>query len=496
MSKKSARPPGTDVDNNFDFNTWIGDRFSEAVTRGASDVVLYTDADMRRMDCEIRINGDMHWMRRAAGSGVPSLVTVFRREADLATAGSPVPQEATYPVRMPDSGEIEMARAVVFKGHDGRFIAQLRLPSKDRAVTLEGLQLGDENFQRIREQLSTPGRMMMMAGPMGSGKTTTIHGMIDFVARDGTKTIWAIEDPVERALPGTFQLQADENNGYGFKEFLPHMVRSDYDTLFIGEIRDKETAAAAVRQSKAGRQILTTIHANDNIIALLRLIELAEDTPLAVLDSVKGVVSQRLVPTLNKNWDGVDASMKYGGRRPINEVLTVDRDIVQAFMDGMGLAELRRLVDDTGKSTTFFDDAARLVESGVTDWDAVGTVLGEYAVEDYLEAREKSAAKKISMSSPMAAEPAVERESELVGVGVSAGSGNGRNGHSSNGVAAAAASSASRPAPPAMTRTEVSTEQQQSPAADAPSLRPRPQRQMKKRLSASNSVMPRQRGDR
>lgn len=488
MAVLPGRSDTNAVDRNFDFNTWVSDLFTDAVVKGASDVVLYTNAEMTRMDCEIRIHGDMYWLRAASGPDVPALVTVFRREAQLASAGSQVPQEAIYPVKMPVTGDVEKARAVVFKSFDGAFIAQLRLPAINRVVTIDDLKLGEENLDRIKQLLASPGRMIMIAGPMGAGKSSTVHGMIDSIT-GSKRTIWTIEDPVERKLPGTFQLQADENNGYGFSEFLPHMVRSDYDTLFIGEIRDKVTAAAAVRQSKAGRQIITTIHANDNIVALLRLIELAEDTPLAVLDSVKGVVSQRLVPALNPKWDGKDESQKYTSRRPINEVLMVDREIVQAFMDGTGLAELRRMADETGKSTTFFADAARLVDAGHTDWAAIGTVLGEYSVAAYVEARERGE-NMDNVSAPVAAESFNSAQESEVEVTSSAKTGAPRQ----TGPPRSAPTLDRTPSSPAPVRRSApeparraSSGPSSTPSTSAPARSPRP---MRKRISAAPPMPP------
>src|SRR5690606_33230887 len=108
-----------------------------------------------------------------------------------------------------------------------------------------------------------------------------------------------VEDPVERVIEGVEQIEVNEKNNAGFKELLPAIVRSDYDMLFLGEIRDHDTATAALRQAKAGRQVISTIHANDNITALLRLIELSKEFTASVLDSVRGVVSQRIHDRLN-----------------------------------------------------------------------------------------------------------------------------------------------------------------------------------------------------
>jgi type II secretory ATPase GspE/PulE/Tfp pilus assembly ATPase PilB-like protein len=153
-------------------------------------------------------------------------------------------------------------------------------------------------------------------------------------------------------------------------------VRSDYDTLFLGEIRDQDTAVAGVRQAKAGRQVITTIHANNNITALLRLIDLAQDSPLSVLDSVKGIVSQRLVGRVNPDWDGKSPVDKYKGRVPIHEILLIDDDLTEAIMTNQPLSLLRGLAAHRSYST-FEQELDVLVSNEITDKAERLRILGE-----------------------------------------------------------------------------------------------------------------------
>lgn len=210
--------------------------------------------------------------------------------------------------------------------------------------------------------------------------TTTAHGALMHIA-DPTRTVWTIEDPVERRLPNLVQLEIDEGNGAGFDVLLSKLLRADYNTLFLGEIRDNATAAAAVRQAKAGRQVMSTIHADDNIKSLMRLIELAGDSPMSVLSAVGGVISQRLVRKLNPEWDGEDPSTKYKGRVPIHEILFVNDAIVEVMMDNRPLSEIKQQVKDA-KGSSFYDDAMRLINAGVTDREEVVRVIGEFDAED------------------------------------------------------------------------------------------------------------------
>lgn len=356
---------------------WLGRTMNEALQLRASDMLLTVDPAVSRLECSIRIDGKMRHFRSVDGPDVRVVVGTFKAIANLHTSGSFRPEETIY--SFPVDGEERKARVTVFRTHDGGNAIQMRLPTTGGLRRLHELDFSDNNLALFTDMLKASNRMVIIAGPMGSGKTTTAHGALLEVA-DSTRTVWTIEDPVERTIPGLVQLEVDEANGAGFDALLPALVRSDYDTLFLGEIRDKATAAAGVRQAKAGRQVITTIHANDNVTALLRLIELAEDSPLSVLDSVKGVASQRLVARLNPAWDGRNPHERYLGRVPIHEVLFVTEDLIEAVMAQRPLGEIRQIASRHSKST-FLRDAQRLLAQRITDEQEIVRTLGVHPSE-------------------------------------------------------------------------------------------------------------------
>lgn len=366
-AQAQAIPPGQ----------WLDRTIQDALSLRASDLLILVDPLATRMECSIRIDGLMRPFRRVEGSDVRVVIGTFKAGSNLHSAGSFRPEETIHKVMV--DGEERKARVTLFRTHDGGNAIQMRLPPTGPLRRLNELDFSDHNLALVMDMLKASNRMVLFAGPMGSGKTTTAHGALAEVA-DTTRTVWTIEDPVERTIPGLIQLEVDEENDAGFDALLPALVRSDYNTLFLGEIRDQATAAAGVRQAKAGRQVLTTIHANDNVTALLRLIELAEDSPLSVLDSVKGVVSQRLVAKLNPAWNGRNPYEKYLGRVPIHEVLYVTEDLIEAVMDQRPLGEIRQVAARHFKST-FMRDAQRLLAQRITDEQEIVRTLGVHPSE-------------------------------------------------------------------------------------------------------------------
>jgi type II secretory ATPase GspE/PulE/Tfp pilus assembly ATPase PilB-like protein len=356
-----------------DTATWLEETIQKCILMGASDLLLATENAGMILTAAARVDGRMRPVHRVDGIEGRVIIGKFKAEAKLATGGRHAPEETIYMVKV--NGEERKARVAAFRRADGGDAIVMRLPPSGSLRRLEDLSFSALNLQLFYDLLGAANRMIIIAGPMGSGKTTTAHGALMHVATP-TRTVWTVEDPVERTLPGLIQLEVDEDNGAGFDALLPALVRSDYDTLFLGEIRDQATAAAGVRQAKAGRQVITTIHANNNVTALLRLIDLAVDSPLSVMDSVKGVVSQRLIGKLNPDWDGKTQLDKYKGRVPIHEVLTITDELTEAIMTNQPLSQLRELAE-TNSMSTFAADVERLVLQGITDEEEARRVIGE-----------------------------------------------------------------------------------------------------------------------
>lgn len=366
----ASLPPGYEVVNPS-LDTWFDDTLEEALLAGASDVLVRSNGSGHDITVLIRIDGKMQYFRHFNEPVGSNILHRFRSAAKIHTGTVYAPQEALYPVRTPDGPR--NARVTSFQLASGGTTIVFRLPQYGPIRTLSQLNFTEHNRKLLEELLSHSSGAIIFAGPMGSGKTTAAHGAI-LHQHNGERSIWSVEDPVERVIEGVEQIEVNEKNNAGFKELLPAIVRSDYDMLFLGEIRDHDTAAAALRQAKAGRQVISTIHANDNITALLRLIELSKESPASVLDSVRGVVSQRLIGRLNPDA-AVEPHRKYKGRLPVHEVLILDKDVIQTFIDGRPLAEVRKTAYDASRST-LHDNANELMFEGKTDAEEILRVLG------------------------------------------------------------------------------------------------------------------------
>ena len=353
---------------------WLEDTMLEALKLDASDLHIVIDGETRDLYARIRVDGKMRDFDYV--QGIPARVIMGRMKAatELSSGGSYAPEETIYTIDL--NGEQRKARAVLFRAHDGGEALVMRLPLTGNLKQLDELDFADYNLSLVKDLLAMPYKLIMIAGPMGSGKTTTAHGALLHVS-DQSRTVWTIEDPVERRLPNLVQLEVDDENGAGFDVLLSKLLRADYNTLFLGEIRDHDTASAAVRQAKAGRQVMSTIHADDNIKALMRLIELAGDSALSVLSAVGGVISQRLVRRLNPNWDGVDPDTKYKGRVPVHEITFINDSIIEVMMQGKALSEIKTAVAEA-KGSTFAMDAERLIAANITDKEEIVSVVGEY----------------------------------------------------------------------------------------------------------------------
>jgi len=346
MQENEALPPGYHVAEP-NLETWVDEILGEALSQDASDVTIRANESLDEVEVLIRVDGIMRPFRYFKHELGRQIINRVRTKAELKTGVMFAPEESTYPVQTPE-GPLK-SRLTSFRKADGGPVMVFRLPQTGPLRTLEEMNFLEHNLSNVNKLLDYTSGALIFAGPMGSGKTTAAHAAVQR-QNNGKRAIWSIEDPVERVLPGINQLEVNERNDAGFDKLLPAIVRSDYDTLFLGEIRDKATASAGLRQAKAGRQVISTIHANDNITALLRLIELSGESPMSVLDSVRGIISQRLVGRLNPDF-ATEPHRRYKGRVPVHEVLILNKDVIQTFIDGRPLAEVRKAAYESSYST-------------------------------------------------------------------------------------------------------------------------------------------------
>ena len=195
-------------------------------------------------------------------------------------------------------------------------------------INLETLGFSNQSIVMLKEILTRKYGMILVSGPTGSGKSTTLKSLIAML-NDVRKKIITVEDPVESKIEGIVQIQVNQNIGVTFAEVLKATLRNDPDIIVISEIRDEVTAEIAVRAALTGHLVISTIHTNDAVSTLIRLVDMGIPKYL-ILDSLIGVIGQRLVGKKCQKCMGEgcsECSNGYSGRISINEVLVLNQDV-------------------------------------------------------------------------------------------------------------------------------------------------------------------------
>ena len=195
-------------------------------------------------------------------------------------------------------------------------------------INLKTLGFSDQSIAMLNEILTRKYGMILVSGPTGSGKSTTLKSLINML-NDGRKKIITVEDPVESKIDGIIQIQVNQSIGVTFAEVLKATLRNDPDIIVISEIRDEVTAEIAVRAALTGHLVISTIHTNDAVSTLIRLVDMGIPKYL-ILDSLIGVIGQRLVGKKCQKCVGEgcdECSSGYSGRISINELLVLNQDV-------------------------------------------------------------------------------------------------------------------------------------------------------------------------
>ncbi len=195
-------------------------------------------------------------------------------------------------------------------------------------INLETLGFSNQSIVMLKEILTRKYGMILVSGPTGSGKSTTLKSLITML-NDGRKKIITVEDPVESKIEGIVQIQVNQNIGVTFAEVLKATLRNDPDIIVISEIRDEVTSEIAIRAALTGHLVISTIHTNDAVSTLIRLVDMGIPKYL-ILDSLIGVIGQRLVGKKCQKCMGEgcsECSNGYSGRISINEVLVLNQDV-------------------------------------------------------------------------------------------------------------------------------------------------------------------------
>ncbi len=247
----------------------------------------------------------------------PSLISRIKIMASLDIGEKRLPQDGRIKIKSREE-ELDL-RVSVLPSSAGEAIV-IRILKPLELLGLEELGFDGEAVAKIRDLLKFPNGMILVTGPTGSGKTTTLYACLKELNSIERKII-TIEDPVEYRLPGIIQMQANLKTGFTFARALRSMLRHDPDCLMVGEIRDQETAEIAVRSALTGHLVLSTLHTNDAPSAVTRLLEMGIE-PYLVASSLAAVIAQRLVRKLCPPCERC-AHTGFFGRTAIYELMSI-----------------------------------------------------------------------------------------------------------------------------------------------------------------------------
>ncbi len=261
----------------------------EAIKSRASDIHIEPEAD--RVRIRYRIDGILHEVTSLPLGTHAPLISRIKIMADMNIADPRRPQDGQFSLKTLGR-DIDVRVATISTIHGE--MAVLRLLDKSVAVfSLAQLGFSPESREKFERMLMAPYGMVLLSGPTGAGKTTTLYAAVNSLDRIGRKII-TIEDPVEYRFPGINQIQVNPRAGLTFASGLRAIVRLDPDVILVGEIRDKETAEIATQSALTGHFVLSSVHANDTVGVLLRLIDLGVE-PFLICSAVIGIVAQRMV---------------------------------------------------------------------------------------------------------------------------------------------------------------------------------------------------------
>jgi MSHA biogenesis protein MshE len=263
--------------------------FEDAIQVNASDI--HIEPDERELRIRFRLDGVLRVQTTADRRIAGALVSRLKLMAGLDISEKRLPQDGRLNVRIRDKNvDVRMSTMPVQYGES---VVMRLLNQATGILKLDHLGMPPEMLKRFRELVHAPNGMVLVTGPTGSGKTTTLYGALSELNRPESKLL-TVEDPVEYRLPGINQVQVNPRIELSFARVLRSMLRQDPDIILVGEMRDQETAEIGLRAAMTGHLVLSTLHTNDAVSTALRLIDMGV-APYMVAASVRGIVSQRLV---------------------------------------------------------------------------------------------------------------------------------------------------------------------------------------------------------
>ncbi len=349
---------------------------ADGIGNGASDIHL--EPEEQGIAVRHRIDGVLRQVRILPRSVAPALVSRVKILSGLDIADRLRPQDGR--ARVAVGGSIVDLRVSTLPASHGEKIVVRVLDGSAALRSLDVIGFGPPELARIRALLEQREGLILVTGPTGSGKTTTLYAALREVQRRGVNVV-TVEDPIEYRLPGIVQVQVHERAGLTFGKALRSIMRQDPDVILVGEIRDRETAEIAMQASLTGHLVLSTLHTNDAASAVTRLIDIGVPA-YQIATSVKGVIAQRLVRRVCRACSAAGSSCAecdgtgYRGRLAIAEILVSSGEFERRVASGAPTEQLAEAARANG-CVSLWDSGSALVRGGETTIEELRRVAAE-----------------------------------------------------------------------------------------------------------------------
>lgn len=366
---------------------------ADAVTQGASDI--HFDSQEHEYRIRYRVDGVLRTERVLPKHMQNVIIARIKVMGKLNITENRIPQDGRIKTKV--NGRPIDLRLSTLPTVFGEKIVMRILDMGSTLNSVEKLGMSDVHLARFKKMLAAPNGIVLVTGPTGSGKSSTLYAALNSLNTEDVNII-TVEDPVEYQLAGINQIQVKEDVGLTFAAGLRSILRQDPDIVMIGEIRDLETAEIAVRTSLTGHLVLSTLHTNSAVESVTRLHDMGIE-PFLLASSLNGIIAQRLVRRVCKDCAEpieLDAEMRdvfaryglengtfmegkgcpscngtgYKGRLAVHEVLPITEPIRRIMMTTMNIGEIRDYMEETGISTMYVDGLEK-ISKGMTTLEEV-----------------------------------------------------------------------------------------------------------------------------
>ena len=336
---------------------------TQAARDGASDI--HIEAFERQSVVRFRVDGNLREVVQPNRALHAALISRLKIMAELDIAERRLPQDGRISLRI-GTRAVDVRVSTLPSAHGERAVLRL-LDKSESKLSLESVGMQGDVLARFNHLLAQPHGIILVTGPTGSGKTTTLYAGLQRLDTQGSN-IMTVEDPIEYELPGVGQTQVNAKIDLTFAKALRAILRQDPDVIMIGEIRDFETAQIAIQASLTGHLVLATLHTNDAASAVTRLIDMGVE-PFLLSSSLLGVLAQRLVRKRCTACGGAGCAVcgqtGYSGRTGVFELLLTDDAIRAQIHSQASEADIRHAALASGM-VLMREDGQRLVDSGIT----------------------------------------------------------------------------------------------------------------------------------